>query len=116
MIILPTKISPATGAGGTYVPVPANMTLLGYDVTTSAVTGCTSTVIAKSGSTTIGTCALASDTAAGAIINGVMSTTLATRKTLLTKAIPLKFEVDARTNSCEIFITAYLDEFALQRD
>lgn len=116
MKILTTFIPAATGAGTVYVPVPANMTVLGFDVTPSAVTGSVSTVTASSGATALGTAAIAADTAAGAIINGVMSTTLATRKTVITKAVPLKLAVDARTNSSAIFISVYLDEFALQRD
>jgi len=116
MKIVPFVIPAGTGAGTLYIPVPADMTVLGFAVTPSAVTGCTSTVTLSSGSTAVGTAAIASDTAAAAIITATMNATLATRKTKLTSAIPLKVAVDARTNSTAIFGSVWLDEFALQRD
>jgi hypothetical protein len=109
-------IQAGTGAGFSYIPVPANMTVLGFDATPSAVTGCTSTVSLLSGATTLGAAAILTDTAAGAIINGVMSATLATRKTVITKTVPLKVAVDARTNSTTIYVSVYLDQHALQKD
>jgi len=116
MKIISGLVEAATGAGFTVVPVPANMTVLGFDVTPSTATGCATAVTVKSGSTTMGTASVLTDTAKLAIINGTMSTTLATRKTLLTKAIPLEVAVDARTNSSAIYFSLYLDEFALQKD
>lgn len=116
MKIISGMIAAATGAGFTLVPVPDNMTVLGFDVTPSTATGSASTVSLKSGSTVLGTAPILTATAKAAIINGAMSSTLATRKTLITKAVPLEIAVDARTNSSAIFFTVYLDEFALQRD
>lgn len=116
MKMISGMIAAATGAGFTLVPVPADMTVLGFDVTPSTATGCASTVSLKSGSTTLGSAAVLTATAKADIINGAMSTTLATRKTLVTKTVPLEVAVDARTNSSAIFFTVYLDEFALQRD
>ena len=114
--IISTIIPAGTGAGSVYIPVPANMTVLGFDATPSAVTGSTSTVSVLSASTTMGTAAILTDTAAGAIINGVMNATLATRKTVITRAVPLKVAVDARTNSTTIYVSVYLDQHALQKD
>jgi hypothetical protein len=116
MRVVPFLIEAGTGAGATYIPVPADHTVLGFDVTPSAVTGCTSTVSAISGSTTVGSAAIGAAGAAGTIVNGTMSTTLATRKTKVSKTVPLKMSVDARTNSTAIFGSVYLDEFALQSD
>ena len=116
MVIVTTQIPAATGAGTVYVPVPADMTVLGFSVTPSTATGCTSTVTASSGSTALGTAAIGAADAAATITNATMNATLATRKTKLTKAIPLKLAVDARTNSSAIFISVWFDEFALQRD
>ncbi|HBA73472.1 MAG TPA: hypothetical protein DCZ63_15155 [Geobacter sp.] len=92
------------------------MTVVGFAVTPSGVTGSVSTVSVLSGSTTMGTAVLATDTAAGAIISATMSATLATRKTKVTATVPLKVSVDARSNSVAIFGSVFLDEFALQRD
>jgi hypothetical protein len=116
MKIINAIIPAGTGAGTIYIPVPSNMTVLGMDATPSTASGCTSTVDLISGSTTVGSAAIGAAVAAATITSAVMSTTLATRKTLITKAIPLKITVDARTNSCAIFLSVYLDEFALQRD
>jgi len=116
MKILNFIIPAGTGAGTLYIPVPADMTVLGFAVTPSAVTGSVSTVTLSSGSTALGTAAIAADTAAAAIISATMNATLATRKTKITAAIPLKVAVDARTNSTAIFGSVWLDEFALQRD
>lgn len=116
MKIVPFMIPAATGAGSVYILVPANMTVLGYDVTPSTATGCTSTVSAISGSTTVGTAEIGAAVAAATVVNATMNATLATRKTVVTKAIPLKMSVDARTNSSLIYGSVYLDEFALQRD
>jgi len=116
MKMISAMIPAATGAGTIYIPVPSDMTVLGFSITPSAVTGSVSTVTLSSGATAVGTAALAADTAAGAIINATMNATLATRKTKITKAIPLKVAVDARTNSTAIFVGIWLDEFALQRD
>lgn len=116
MILLHTIIPAATGAGTVYIPVPADMTVLGFYCTPSTATGCTSTVTASSGSTALGTAAIGAADAAATITASTMNATLATRKTKLTSAIPLKIAVDARTNSSAIFVTVKLDEFALQRD
>ncbi len=116
MKIINGVIAAGTGAGFALVPVPANMTVLGFDVTPDAVTGSESTVTIENGTLVMGTAVVAADTAKGEIINGVMSSTLATRKGLLTKAVPLEVAVDARTNSTEIYFSVYLDEFALNKD
>lgn len=116
MKMITTIIPAGTGAGTVYIPVNADYTVLGLSATPSAVTGCASTVTVSSGATALGTAAILSATAAGAIIEGVMDATVATRKTKVTTAIPLKVAVDARTNSTAIFVTLSLDEFALQRD
>jgi hypothetical protein len=116
MIIVNTLIQAATGAGFSYIPVPANMTVLGFKACPSAVTGCTSTVTLLSASTTLGSAAIGAADAAGAITAGTMDTTLATRKTVVTATVPLKVAVDARTNSSTIYVSVFLDEFALQRD
>jgi len=92
------------------------MTVIGADCTVSATTNCATTVSLMSGATTMGTMAVLTDTAPAAVITAVMSATLATRKTKVTKAIPLKVYVDARTQAAAIFVTLYMDEFALQRD
>lgn len=116
MKMINTIIPAGTGAGTVYVPVPADMTVLGFSVTPSAVTGSVSTVTASSGATALGTAAIAAAGAAGTVVDATMSTTLETRKTKVTKTVPLKLAVDARTNSAAIFISVWLDEFALQRD
>ena len=116
MIVISGLIEAATGAGATYVPVPANMTVLGFACTPSTATGCTTTVTAVSGSTTLGTASITTAQAAATISAATMSTTLATRKTVVTSTVPLKINVDARTNSSTIFFSVFLDEYALQRD
>ena len=116
MIILNTIIPAGTGAGSVYIPVPADMTVLGFAATPSTATGSTSTVTAVSGSTTMGSAAIGAAVAAGTITAATMSTTLATRKTKVTSTVPLKIAVDARTNSAAIYVSVFLDEFALQRD
>ena len=116
MIPFTTIIPADTGAGVVYIPVPADMTCLGFSATHSTATGCVSSVTASSGSTVLGTAAIGAAVAAATITNATMSTTTATRKTKLTKAIPLKIAVDDRTNSAAIYVTAYMDEFALQSD
>lgn len=116
MKIIHTIIPAATGAGTVYVPVPSDMTVLGFAVTPSAVTGSVSTVTASSGATALGTAAIAAAGAAGTVVAATMNATLATRKTKITTTVPLKIAVDARTNSAAIFVSVWLDEFALQRD
>jgi hypothetical protein len=116
MVIVTTQIPAATGAGTVYVPVPADMTVLGFSACPSTATGGTSTVTVSSGSTALGTAAIGAADAAGVITNATMHATLATRKTKVTKAIPVKVAVDARSNSSSIFVSLWLDEFALQRD
>ena len=116
MKLVHTIIPAGTGAATVYIPVDTDYTVLGFKVTPSAVTGSASTVTASSGATALGTAPILSATAAGAIISSTMNATLATRKTKITSAIPLKIAVDARTNSTSIFVTVFLDEFALQRD
>jgi hypothetical protein len=104
------------GAGTVYIPVDKDYTVTGFYVTPSGVTGSVSTVTVSSGNTGLGTAAIAADTAAAAIISATMNATLATRKTKVTAAIPIKVAVDARTNGVAIFGSVKLDEFALQRD
>jgi hypothetical protein len=116
MIIVNTLIQAGTGAGLSYIPVPADMTVLGFKACPSTATGCTSSVTVLSGSTTLGTAAIGAADGAGVITAGTMSATLATRKTVVTTTVPLKVAVDARTNSCTIYVSVFLDEFALQRD
>jgi len=116
MIMLHTFIPAATGAGTVYVPVPADMTVLGFAACPSTATGGTSTVTVSSGSTALGTAAIGAADAAGVITAGTMHATLATRKTKVGATIPVKVAVDARSNSAAIFVTLFLDEFALQRD
>jgi len=116
MIIVPFVFPTATGAAALDILVPADMTVLGFSITPSGVTGSISTVTVSSGTTALGTAALAVDTAAHAVINATMNATLATRKTKITKAIPLRVALDARTNSVAVWGSVYLDEFALQRD
>ena len=116
MKIIPFVFPTGTGAASLDILVPSDMTVLGFAATPSAVTGCTSSVTCASGTTVVGTAAIASDTAAHAVINATMSTTLATRKTKVGAATPLRVAVDARTNSVAIYGSVFLDEFALQRD
>lgn len=110
------KITAGTGAGTVYIPVDADYTVLGFYVTPSAVTGCVSTVSVYSGATAVGTAAITAAQAAGTITASTMNSTLATRKTKVTKTIPIKVSVDARTNSTEIYVGILLDEHALQSD
>ena len=116
MIPFTTIIPAATGAGTVYIPVPANMTMLGASATPSTATGCESTITFSSGSTAVGTLVVATAQGAGTVSNAIMHATTATRKTLFTKAIPIKVTVDARSNSAYIYVTVYMDEFALQSD
>jgi hypothetical protein len=116
MKLVPFIIPAGTGAGTIYIPVDADYTVLGFYVTPSTATGCTSTVTATSGSTALGTAAIGAADAAATVTASTMSATLATRKTKITATVPLKIAVDARTNSSAIFGSVKLDEFALQRD
>lgn len=115
-IVVPFAIPAGTGAGTLYIPVPADMTVLGFKVTPSTATGCTSSVVAMSGATTMGTAAIGAADGAGTITAATMDTTVATRKTKVTATVPLKISVDARTNSAAIFGSVFLDEHALQLD
>lgn len=116
MKMLHTFFPAATGAGTMYVPVPADMTVLGFSCCPNTATGCTSTVTVSSGSTALGTAAIGAADGAGVITAATMNATLATRKTKVTSTVPVKVAVDARTNSSLIYVTLFLDEYALQKD
>jgi len=114
--IVSFSIPAATGAGTVWIPVDATYTVLGFYVTPSTAPGGTSTVTVTSGTADLGAAAIGATDAAGTVTSATMSSTLATRKTIVSPTVPLKIVVDARSNSCAIFGTIKLDEFALQRD
>lgn len=116
MKLVNTIITAGTGAGTVYIPVEADHTVLGFYVTPSTATGCASTVTVSSGATALGTAVIATAQAAATITAATMNATLATRKTKVSATVPIKVDVDARTNSAEIYVSVLLDESALQRD
>ena len=110
-------IPSSTSADAVWCPVYEKMTLIGAFAVTDAIPGAETVVSLKSGSTTLGTITLAADSAVGEVTAAVMSTTLATRKTALTAAIPLQVSGDGgQTTATGIAVVLRFDEFALTKD
>lgn len=101
-----------------YCPVLADKTLLGgYVVLTALQCDVISTVAFKSGNTTLGTATFPGNSPIGTIKPIVMSTTLATRKTKVTTAVPLTVVTGGEQTTATGFqCIVDLDDFALSRD
>lgn len=109
---------PANTSGLTmYCPVFENCTVLGAKVVNNAAPGGAGTAVSLLvGSTTIGTVTVGAAATAGTVSAVVMNATLATRKTPVTAAAPLKIVAAASTNSTAYDVLVRFDDFALTRD
>jgi len=111
-------ITASTGAVTAYIPVDAAHTVVGgYAVVNSATCNAATTVKFKSGSTVLGTATIASGATVGTVAAFVMDTTLATRKTNITAAIPLTVLTGGDQSSSTGFdVFVHLDDLACPRD
>jgi len=114
-----TKSVPASASAATvYIPVLEDNTVIGGCVTCNGVTlDEISTVNVQSGSTVLGTATFPDNSAAGTTVAIVMSPTLATRKTLVTPAIPIGIVTGGEQTTVSGFdVTLRLDDSCTPRD
>jgi hypothetical protein len=111
-------VTASASAVTAYVPVVETCTVLGgYAVCNGVTLDEISTVLLKSGSTTLGTATFADNSAAGTVAAFVMDTTLATRKTKVTAAIPLSIVTGGEQTTVSGFdVVVRLDPLACPRD
>lgn len=111
------RIPSGTAADVVYLPVVDKMTVIKAYAVNDAIPGADAVISLMSGSTTMGTITVDSAAAAGDVTAAVMSSTVATRKTPVTAAIPLKISADGgQTTATGFDIVIQMDEFALTRD
>jgi len=101
-----------------YVPVMQDNTVIGGYVTCNGTTlDEISTVKIQSGATVLGTATFPDNSAAGTTVAVVMSTTLATRKTLVTPAIPIGIVTGGEQTTTSGFnVVLRLDDSCTPRD
>lgn len=111
------RIPSGTAADFVYLPVYETMTVIGAKAVNDAIPGADATISLISGSTTIGSIVVDDEAAAGTVTSATMSSTLATRKTSIGAATPLKVSCDGgQTTATGFDIVIRCDEFALSRD
>ena len=111
------QIPTATSAKVVWLPLPAKCTVLGFKVVNDAIPAVAGVITLLSGATTLGTCTVAADAAVGATTNGVMSSTLATRKTPVSDTVALKINSSgAQTTTTAFTVLIMVDDMAMSRD
>jgi len=113
LVHIPTN----TGGLTHYIPTLENCTVLGAKVVNSGAPGGSGCAVSLAvGATTIGTVTVAAGATAGTVNAMVMNSTLATRKTPVTAAAPLKVVAAASTSGTAYDVLVRFDESALTRD
>lgn len=110
-----TLFVPAGTSTTFYIPVYEKCTVLGGYVAPGGTPGASATVTITSGSTDVGVATVGATDAAGSTTAITMDSTLATRKTAFTTAIPMKI-VATSTNSISWGIVIDTDEAVRMTD